>query len=109
MTNIVHGRVLKVLLKAGANPHEKSNKYGIPILVLAAKYGNKEMVQDLIACGADPLEKGDGELNAMEAAKENGHDHICKLLQNRSGNLFKKQSKKEKQIDSTATLFQGRN
>jgi hypothetical protein len=73
----------RTLLSRGASP----DAYGMDsttALVYASTYGQRDVVVLLLCAGASPtLRDSYGQL-PVEAAAENGHDEIARLLQDRS-------------------------
>lgn len=75
---------LRTLLQAGADPNP-STWYQTPVLVVAARKGQVEIVQELIAAGAN-VNRGFDELPLHTAAEE-GHLEVVHLLLDAGANV----------------------
>jgi ankyrin repeat protein len=71
--------IVKLLLKAGANPDTKDN-YGETALMRASLSGHKDIVILLLKAGANPDTKDNYGETALMKASYNGHKEIVKLL-----------------------------
>jgi ankyrin repeat protein len=73
-----HAEVVELLLARGADVHLGARSGDTP-LVVAAQNGHERVVQSLLEHGADPALRADDAL-ALEAARENGHAEVVRLL-----------------------------
>ncbi len=69
----------QALLKKGASPNQK-DKFGAPLLVVASRRGNLEIVCALIAHGADMFAEVQGGGDALWIASAEGHDQVVEHL-----------------------------
>jgi ankyrin repeat protein len=74
---------VKLLLDKGANVNVKENRNGATPLIVAAFEGNKEVIEQLLAKGAD-IDAKDNEGNtALSLASARGHTAVVELLKAR--------------------------
>lgn len=71
--------VVQALVDAGANM-EASIGYGVRPLMLAAGYGEAEVVATLLNAGADPLAKNEGGYTALAMAKQKHYVDVINML-----------------------------
>ena len=72
-------RSVKLLLSKGA-PLEARSPNGSTPLMMAARYGNEEAVDALLAAGADRTAKNDLGMNASAFAASAGRDRLAARL-----------------------------
>ncbi len=84
-SNCSDGKMVKLLLRFGANPNMRS-KDGETPLIVAAFNGDERAVKELLKAGADPTaitEDGESALSKAcdrQAGRKKEHDRICLLL-----------------------------
>lgn len=71
--------VARALIDAGANV-EAAIGYGVRPLMLAAGYGEGEVVATLLNAGADPLARNEGNYTALMMAKQKHYVDVINLL-----------------------------
>lgn len=71
--------VSRALIDAGANV-EAAIGYGVRPLMLAAGYGEGEVVATLLNAGADPLARNEGDYTALMMAKQKHYVDVINLL-----------------------------
>ena len=74
-----HPDIVRALLDAGADPHTSTAK-GFPPLLFAARNGDIEMAETLIAAGVDVNETGVDATHALPFAIVSGHDAFALFL-----------------------------
>jgi ankyrin repeat protein len=74
--------VVKLVLKAGANP-DAQQQAGYTAMHEAAANNNVELAKALLSAGADPAIRTDAGLTAADMAREKGHAEIADMLQAR--------------------------
>lgn len=81
-------KAVKFWLAEGANPNTNTrvlnDQFDLvvnPILIDAVQTGNPEIVNLLLAAGADPEQPNEDGRTALMIARENGYDEIANLLQ----------------------------
>jgi ankyrin repeat protein len=77
------GKIVQVLLDAGADPNAKTTKGGGTALMIAAYSGNELAARELLKAGADLLIKDKVGRTAEDDAcgrGEKGHARVCALL-----------------------------
>jgi hypothetical protein len=88
---------VKQLLEKGTSPHQKDG-IGQPLLVVAGRRGNLDMVRDLIAHGADLFSECPGGGDALWIASAEGHEQIV-------AHLLEKAKRNPKLASSLRTAF----
>ena len=79
----VDGKMVQLLLDAGADPNLRSN-LGSTALMDAADNGNVLVIKQLLKAGADPTMKDDFKHTAADSAcgrDDSNHRQVCALLQ----------------------------
>ncbi|MFZ9430249.1 MAG: ankyrin repeat domain-containing protein, partial [Burkholderiaceae bacterium] len=71
---------LRVLLKAGADPHAV-NPSGSSALIMAARFGSEDVAMALVAAGADPRSPNPAGQDAVAAARWAGRDALADKLE----------------------------
>lgn len=71
--------LVQALVDAGANI-EAAIGYGVRPLMLAAGYGEAEVVATLLNAGADPLAKNEGGYTALAMAKQKHYVDVINML-----------------------------
>jgi ankyrin repeat protein len=71
--------VVKTLIDAGANT-EAAIGYGVRPLMLAAGYGETEVVEALLNAGADVLARNEGGYTALMMVKQKHYVDVINLL-----------------------------
>lgn len=75
-------RMVRILLAAGADPNLQQTG-GFTALHSAAKHGDLLMTQSLLGNGADANIKTDDGKTAYDFAKEENHEHVANVIQQR--------------------------
>ncbi|CAM9388461.1 unnamed protein product, partial [Ectocarpus fasciculatus] len=77
-----HFDAARLLLEAGANERIASQCDGRTPLHMAAAYGSKELVLELLACGADENAVDQFGCTALQLARQNRNKKVVKTLEN---------------------------
>ena len=76
--------IVKILIAAGANVNRKlSGILSHPALTRASVNGHTEIVKLLLEADANPLAVSYGKITAIKLARNNGHEEIVRLINNR--------------------------
>ena len=76
--------IVKILLATGANVNRKlSGILSHPALTRASVNGHTEIVKLLLEADANPLAVSYGKITAIKLARNNGHEEIVRLINNR--------------------------
>lgn len=86
-----HASIVKMLLKAGAQPTVRE-RGGFTPLHAAAEHGGVEILQMLIFAGADLQSKSDNGLLPVDIAEAGGHTQAVALLKNEITKRFRASS-----------------
>ncbi len=86
-----HASIVKMLLKAGAQPTVRE-RGGFTPLHAAAEHGDVEILQMLIFAGADLQSKSDNGLLPVDIAEAGGHTQAVALLKNEITKRFRASS-----------------
>ena len=77
-------RALELLPAVDVNQSMRGCTPGV-LLRLASGHGNRELVRALLERGADPTIRTEYGMNAVDVARERGHDEIVRLLERPAG------------------------
>ncbi len=88
MDSVIRGHnptMVKFLLEQGADINART--YGQTPLMVAAFFGDVEIVKLLVGKGADPNIQGDNAITAVQTAADGGHPEVVKLLLAKGGKI----------------------
>jgi uncharacterized protein len=77
--------ICEALIKTGADVNFQTPEYQETPLLSAAHVGHTDMVNLLLAAGADPLKQNSQGLTAIQIAEKQGHSDIVRILSERGG------------------------
>ena len=75
-----HSEIMQLLIDAGANPNSTNNPDGWPVLMSLVKDDERELVEKLIAVGADVNAKATNGMPVLVQAVQSGNSDIVTLL-----------------------------